>query len=139
MPQLAIPRPTTMRDIVLTIDGSDAERQVSEVTLTPSSSQLTWQGCSPDATFVDQTSQTWAMTMTVAQDWDDPDSLANWLLDNAGREDVAAQLRPRRGGPGFGIVISSIATGTIGGAQGAPATQSVTMGLTGSPVRVPAA
>ena len=67
MAQLAIPTPTTMKDIVCTVGDDDIERQISEVTITPTSSTLTWQGCSPDATFTDQTSPTWTMTITATQ------------------------------------------------------------------------
>ena len=138
MVQLAVPNPTTMKDILFTVDGDDVERQVSEVTLTPSSSTLTWQGCSPDATFTDQTSPTWAMTCTAAQDWDDLDSFVNWLHDNQGEGPIDATLRPKRGGVGWSVAIASVTAPAIGGSQGAVATAQVTMGLVGKPTRVAA-
>ena len=138
MAQLAIPTPTTMKDIVCTVGDDDIERQISEVRITPTSSTLTWQGCSPDATFTDQTSPTWAMTVTAAQDWDDEASFVNWLMDNAGETEIPVTLRPRRGGAGWDVVIASVTAPAIGGAQGAVATAQVTMGLVGKPTRAAA-
>lgn len=137
MATIAAPTPLVMKDVILGLGADSYEKHVSAVTFTPSASTVTWQGLSPDASFTDVTNATWTVAIEVVQDWEQVDSLCRYLFENEG-EHVEATFKPRSGsGPSFtGTVI--ITPGAIGGAVNAVATQSVTLGLEGRPVLVPA-
>lgn len=136
MPTVAAPTPLVMKDVVLTLGTDDFQKHVSAVTFTPSSSQVTWQGLSPDATFTDVSTATWTCALEIAQDWDADTSLCRYLFENEG-EHVAATFKPKSGsGPSFTATLI-VTPGAIGGTVNAVATQSVTLGVEGRPVLVP--
>lgn len=131
------PVPLVLKDVVLTLGTDDFQKHVSSVVFTPSSSQVTWQGLSPDASFSDVTTATWTCALELAQDWTAATSLCRFLYDNEG-EHIAATFKPISGeGPSFTATLI-ITPGAIGGAVNAVATQSVTLGCEGRPVLVPA-
>lgn len=137
MATIAAPVPLVMKDVILTLGTDDFQKHVSSVTFTPTSSQVVWQGLSPDASFSDVTTATWTCTLELAQDWSSATSLCRYLFDNEG-DRVAAKLKPVNGaGPSFEVTLI-ITPGAIGGAVNAVATQSVTLGCAGKPALVPA-
>lgn len=127
--------PFVLKDALLKIDADNFEAAVSEVRFTPSSSQQTFKGIAPNSSKTDTTLASWVCVLSFAQDWDEPASLANKLLENEG-DTVAAEFIPRNGGPGstkFTANITLVAP-EIGGAVDAFATSSVTCG-SDKPVR----
>lgn len=136
MVQIAV-KPIVLRDVLLSIAADDYEKHVSGVTITPTTGSVTWNGLSPDAAFNFPTSTTWAVQLDYAQDWDTANSLSRYLFDNEG-EQVTMTFEPVKGGLGWEVEVS-IAPGSIGGQVNAVATATVTLGVNGRPVPVPAA
>lgn len=130
-------QPIVLRDVLVTIDGHQFERAVSSVALTPSASVVTWQGGTPDSQFTDVSPATWAAGITHAQDWENEDSLSNYLFDHEG-ETVDATFAPKNGGQAFDARVV-ITPGAIGGAIGSTAEATVTLGVQGRPKRATAA
>lgn len=110
------------------------EKHVSEVTLIPSSSVVTWKGAAPDATFSDVTNATWTCQLAYAQDWNTPESLSIYLLNHEG-ESVEVEFGPtgEATGPKFKVTVL-ITPGSIGGAIDAVGVATVTLGVSGKPV-----
>ena len=113
--------------------GDNYEKHVSGVTLTPTASMVTWKGAAPDAVFSDVTSATWSLTLDVAQDWETPDSLSQFLFENEGSTIEGLEFSPLGAGPKFTVDVV-VTPGQIGGAIDAIGTQSVTLGVIGKPV-----
>lgn len=127
-----MPQVLVMKDVTMQIGTDDYKRHLSSVVFTPSSSSITWQGLSPDASFSDAGSETWTCALTGAQDWDSAAGLCRYLFAHAG-ETVAAVFKPRAGsGPSFEADITLVSPG-IGGAVNAVAEFSVTCGVVGRP------
>src|SRR5690606_21590144 len=122
-----------LRHVDLTIDGSDFAAEASQVEFTPTAQAATWTGLA-DNTVTSTATATWNVTMALGQEWDDPDSLSNYLLENEG-EVVDMTFAPRSGGTSFTAEVTISPSG-IGGTAGAFAVGSVTLGCT-KPVRVP--
>lgn len=128
--------PYVLKDAVLTIDSDDYEAHVSSVTLTPSTSTVTWQGITPAASFTDTTSPSWTCALAYAQDWTTTDSLAQYLLENAGERKtmVFQPVGATAGDPTFTATVI-IAPGPIGGAVNTVQVGTVTLGVVGEPVK----
>jgi hypothetical protein len=136
MPIIAV-TPIIMKDVVLEIELDDFAAAISSAMLTPSASTVVFKGLKNDAVFTDVTSATWTLALTYAQDWVTAGSLSNYLFTNEG-EIKDAVLKPQSGiGPSFSVEII-ITPGAIGGAVDQTATATVTLGVQGKPVLVPA-
>lgn len=128
--------PLVLKDVELEIGTDDYRKHVDQVTLAPSTSQMSWTGLGGN-THTDQSTATWAATLNYVQDWDTANSLSRYLFDHEG-EEVDVTFRPRAGhGPSF-LVTLVIAPGAIGGSVNAFATTSVTLGCKSKPALVPA-
>lgn len=130
MPQIAV-KPRVFKNYLLKIGADTYEKHVSTVELVPSASVQTWKGGTPDAVFTDTTNATWQCNLGYAQDWETPNSLSVYLLNNEGKT-VEAEFSPLGSGPKFTASII-ITPGTIGGAIDAFGTASVTLGVNGKP------
>lgn len=131
------PQPIILKDVTLLIGADNFEKQVSTVTLTPTAATQTWQGLSPAATFSDTPAATWACELGYAQDWETAGSLSRYLFNNEGVQ-VTAVFKPRvAGGSSFQVQLV-LTPGAIGGAVNAWAEASVTLGVVGRPVEIPA-
>lgn len=128
-------KPFVLKDATLTIEADNYEAHVSEVRFTPSSSSVQWQGLTPDASFSDQSSATWACTLAYAQDWETPGALSRYLFEHEG-ETVDAVFAPKAGGPAITAKII-ITPGEIGGTVNAYAVATVTLGVSGKPTLAP--
>jgi hypothetical protein len=136
MPQIAV-APLVLKDVILTIGGSDYEKHVSGVMFTPKSGQIAWQGLTPAASFTDASVAEWSCDLSYVQDWETDDSLSQYLFAHEG-ETIAATFKPKRGsGPTFTASLV-ITPGAIGGQVNSYATTTVTLGCSGRPVLVPA-
>ncbi|WP_067197163.1 hypothetical protein [Microbacterium sp. XT11] len=129
-------KPIVLRDCLLraTLSGSDSfdfEKHVSGVTITPTTSSVTWNGLSPDAAFQAPGVTTWADTLDYAQDWETENSLSMFLFEHEG-EQVTLLFEPKKGGLGWETDVF-IAPGSIGGKVATVAESSVTLGVIGRP------
>lgn len=128
--------PLFMKDALLSIAATDYAAQVSSVAFTPSSSVATWKGLKPDSGHTAGGNATWTCDITLAQDYDDALSFANYLFENEG-ETVTITFEPKAGGATVtaDVIISA---GAIGGAVDAFAEATVSLGVNGKPAIAPA-
>lgn len=124
-------RPLFLKSATITVDGDPVEGAVSNVTITPTTTALSFKAVNGVA-YQDQSGETWAAALTYAQDWTTPGSLARTLFDRAG-ESVELVFTPSTGGPTI-TVDATLVAGAIGGEVDAAATATVTLPVTGRPV-----
>lgn len=134
--------PFDLKDVDLEFDPAGVDHNfkahVSTVQFVPTSSTSTWKGLAPSAVFTFGQKATWTCRMDFAQDWETTNSLAQYLLANEG-EEVDVSFTPRSGqGPSFTATLI-LAAPPIGGTVDQAAVGSVTHGVKGKPVLVPAA
>lgn len=132
-------QPFVLKDALLKVGADNYEAHVSSVLFTPSSSGITWQGLTPASAFSDAGSPTWTCTIEYAQDWKTANSLAQYLLANAGTQKVV-EFRPQGTATGNPIFTATvvIVPGPIGGSVNTVQAASVTMGVIGVPVKTAA-
>lgn len=128
---------TTLKDCVFSVEDDNYEAALSQVVFAPQTSTQSWQGLTPAAKYTDTAVTGWTCQTTNIQDWDDPESLSNYFLANAGQVKTVT-FRPQRGGVGFQADII-IAPPTIGGQVNNWATSQITHGVNGEPTKLPAA
>lgn len=135
MTQIAV-QPYVMKNALMTIDVDNYEKHVSGVLIAPVTSLVTWQGLTPDSAFADSTNPTWTCQMDYAQDWTTLNSLAQYLLTNAGQQKTVT-FEPLGGASTMPIftVELIIVPGPIGGAVNTVQTGTVTMGVVGQPAK----
>jgi hypothetical protein len=135
MAQIAV-APYVKKDAVITIGTDSYEKHVSSASLTPSTEVVKWQGCTPSATFVDQTTPTWTWQLEYAQDWGTTNALAAYLLANAGTQKtcVYSPQGTTVGKPKFTFDVM-ISPGQIGGQVNTVQLGSVQLGVIGQPVK----
>lgn len=135
MAQIAIV-PFVLKDALLTIGTDNYETNVSTVHFTPTTTTVTWQGLTPASSFTDTSSPTWTCELSYAQDWKTTNSLAQYLMSNAGQSKVAV-FKPRGAAAGDAIFTATviIQAGEIGGDVNTVQVGSVTLGVVGAPVK----
>lgn len=128
--------PFVLKDALLTIATDNYEKHVSGVLFTPQMTPVTWQGLTPDSAFSDASSPVWTCQMDYVQDWTTTNSLAQYLLTNAGQQKVAV-FKPQGAAVGKPIITATllIVPGPIGGQVNTVQVGSVTMGVIGQPVK----
>lgn len=131
MPAIAV-KPRVLKNYLVKIGADSFEKALNSVTLTPSSSTVTFKGGTPDAVFTDQTAPTWTCALSYAQDWETAGSLSVYLLQHEG-ESVDMEFSPLGSGPKFKATVI-ITSGAVGGAIDAFAVATVTLGVQGKPV-----
>ena len=133
MPQVPV-APFVLKDMLFSVELDNYEKHVSSVAFTPSTSTLTWQGGTPDATFTDTTAPTWVCALNLAQDWTTETSLARYLFDNAGQE-KAVTFSPLGDGAGLPTFAATLilAPPPIGGDVNTYQTATVSCGVKGAP------
>lgn len=135
MAQIAV-QPIYLKDVVLSVAGSDFEKHVSSVTFTPSVATATWKGLNPDAVFTNVGASTWMVDLGYAQDWDTTGSLSAYLFANEGAE-VTLTFEPVAGGSSWSADVI-IVPGAVGGAVDSYAEATVSLPVQGRPVFTPA-
>ncbi|QUC01103.1 hypothetical protein [Cellulosimicrobium cellulans] len=129
-------QPIVLTDVSLLIPTDDYAKNVSSVTLTPTSSTVTWNGLGKNS-FTGASIATWAASIEYAQDWETANSLSQYLFAHEG-EKVEMTFKPQTGsGPSFTVEVT-IVPGAIGGAVNAVAVASVTLPCSAKPELVPA-
>lgn len=126
--------PFVLRDVDLVIGTDNYEAHVSEVTFTPSATQVNWTGLANNTVAATATA-TWIVTLGYAQDWDTANSLSQYLHANEG-SNVPIEFIPGDGQGTFDANVS-VTPGSIGGTAGAFATSTVALGCD-KPVFTPA-
>ena len=126
--------PFVIKDVDFTVAADDFSAHVNSVRLIPTTQTRTWKGFSPEASFSEQTAPEWSCTVKLAQDWDNANSLANYLLDNAG-EEVAVTFKPRRSGTSAFTVTLILTPPEVGGDIDSWAEATVSLGVKGAPVK----
>jgi len=104
--------PVYMRDARVSLGGTDYQMEVAAATITPANTATTWKGLSPAARY-GAVGTEWTVEITLGQDYDDAESLARYLLENAGTT-VPVVVEPRAGGQGY-TVNATLAPAAIGG------------------------
>lgn len=137
MPEI-IPEPFVLEDAVLEIESDDFAAAISAITVTPQTSTKTFKGLKRTARYSTTVVDSWQAAITLAQDWDDAASFANFLFDPANEgQTKAATLRPRSTGVGFTVDLV-IVPPSIGGPGGDYTTSQVTLGVSGRPEKIAA-
>ena len=129
--------PLVLKDVLLSIGSGtpdDFAKHVSSVVFEPSSSTVSWQGLSPDASFTDQTAETWTCKLTFAQDWTTTNSLAKYLLTNKGKT-MPCTCKPNASATTPVVVSANIilTPPSIGGDVNKVMEATVTLGVVGAP------
>ncbi len=127
MAQIAV-QPIYLKDVVLSVAGSDFEKHVSGVTFTPSVATATWKGLEPTAVFTNVGASTWMVDLAYAQDWETVGSLSAYLFANEGLE-VTLSFTPVTGG-GVWSASVIIVPGAVGGAVDSYAEATVSLPVT---------
>lgn len=135
MAQIAV-QPIYLKDVVLTVAGSDFEKHVSGVTFTPSVATATWKGLEPTAVFTNVGASTWMVDLAYAQDWDTTGSLSAYLYANEGAE-VTLNFEPVAGGSSWSATVI-VVPGAVGGAVDSYAVATVSLPVQGRPTYTPA-
>ncbi|WIB64369.1 hypothetical protein [Curtobacterium sp. MCBD17_040] len=123
--------PAFLQDVRVTVAGSNYETAISSVAFTPKTDTVTFKGGTPSATYNFQTNADWTADLTFAQDWTTANSLSNYLFNNQGKQ-VSMTFIPNQGGPTITATVTC-QSGPVGGAIGAVATSTVSLGVTGTP------
>jgi hypothetical protein len=129
-------QPIVLTDVLLTVGTDTYEAHVSGVTFTPTSPTVTWKGLTPTSVHTFGGTATWTVTLNYAQDWETANSLSIYLMENEG-ETVSMTFEPKSGGASFTANVI-LTPGGIGGDVDTVAVSSVTLGVSGKPVRTPA-
>lgn len=138
MAQIAL-KPFVLRDCILSIkDGStvigEFEAHVSRVEFTSTTPVQVFKGLTPTAVFQDVGAPEWTCNLDFAQDFETTNSLANYTLANPGKQ-VTAEFTPKKGTGAKKVTATvTLLPGNIGGTQGAFATSTVSLPVTGQPV-----
>jgi hypothetical protein len=120
---------TAQKNLLLKIGENSYERHVSSVAWAPNPSTVSWQGGTPDSTRSDTVEGAWAASLTMVQDWDNPESLCNLMLKNAGAV-VEIDYYPIAGGTFFIRSEITLVSPQIGGPVNAYNESTVSCGST---------
>jgi hypothetical protein len=132
------PTPFTFRDATVQIGTDNYEAAISKAEIVPTTATVVFKGVAPGASFTDVTEASWVANIEYAQDWSNPDSLANYLHEHAG-ETVDMTFVPKRGTGQPSVTAEVILVpGSIGGTVDQTAKGSVSLGVNGKPAIVPA-
>ena len=109
--------PKVQKNLRLKVGDDNYELHVSSVDWTPASTQQTWQGGTPEASFTDQSVATWTCNITAIQDFETTDSFVNLCLANAGEAVEVEYTRDAADAFKFTATITLVPP-TIGGPVG---------------------
>lgn len=128
--------PFVLKDAIFTVGTDSYEAHVSTVHFTPNVDTIDWIGLTPSSSFSDTSSPKWQCEMSLAQDWTTTNSLANYLLTNAGQQKVAV-FKPKGATTGSPIFTATLTLmpPEIGGDVNTVQVSSVTCGVVGAPVK----
>lgn len=126
--------PIVLQDMVLTI-GSDVAAEVSTATIQPNPTIVKWKGLKPGSQFTGAGDHDYDLVLEVAQEWDDPLSLSNYLWENDGETIPDCVLEPQSGVGQRWTFDLFIIPGSVGGQVDTVGTSQVTLGIIGKPVK----
>lgn len=128
--------PILLTNVLFSVESDSYEKHVSSVEFAPTSSVVNWKGLTPSSVFSFGTTATWQANVSFAQDWETENSLSQYLFANEGQE-IDVIFEPVSGGARFSATLI-VAPGSIGGSVDSVAVSTVTLGVKGKPVLVPA-
>lgn len=126
----------TLTSISCVINETEFAEAVASARFTVAQQVNTWKGGSPDAVFTSMTKPVYSCVMKVGQDYEDAASLTSYLAAHAG-EEVEASFRYNSGRVVQATLI--LAAPEIGGDIDAVMDTTITHGVVGVPVVLPAA
>jgi hypothetical protein len=121
-----------MRESTLSVAGDDFAASVSSVTLTPSVSTVSFKGLKATSVHTETTSPTWTLDLAAAQDESD-EGLQSHLWEGQGTSEDWT-FTPKSGGRPWTVTVVLSPT-AIGGAVDAYANFTVSLGVSGQPIR----
>lgn len=127
--------PTVLKDALFTLDGNDYSGHVNNVTFTPTSTTITFKGLTPESVYTDVTNATYGVAITYAQDSETEDSLTNLLFDKEGETVELVYAASKSTGATKYTAQVKLVPGVIGGAGDSYLTSTVTLGISGRPVK----
>ncbi|MFP7760909.1 hypothetical protein [Marisediminicola sp. LYQ85] len=128
--------PFRFTDGTIRIGTDNYEALVSAAELVPTTTSSTFKAINGDS-HTKSGKASYTLNLSFAQDWENDDSLSNYLFENEGTV-VEAELRPASGGKGFAVEVE-LAAPNIGGTADTDAVSTVAMGCQGKPTILPAA
>ena len=128
--------PIVLKDVIFQVGTDSYEAACQSVVFTPSYTTVKAQGLTPAASFADVSNPEWECEVAYLQDWTTANSLSQYLLANSGTSKVVV-FKPQgitTGKPIFTATLTIMA-GAIGGTVNQFMSSSVTMPVTGQPVK----
>ena len=131
--------PFVLKDCIIQIGTDSYETAISTARFVPSLNIVKAKGLTPASVYADTDNPEWEVTISFLQDWSTTNSLSQFLLANAGTSKVVV-FKPQGITTGKPIITATvtIVPGDIGGDQGAFADATVTLPVTGQPVKTAA-
>lgn len=125
--------PIYLDNAALVIDTFDYAAAASKIECQPSIKSATFRGMKRTASFTSTSVESWTLSIDFAQDFETAESFSNMLFDNQG-DVVTIDFAPIDGGKVWQVDVQLV-PGGIGGAGGAHATTSISLGVLGQPRR----
>lgn len=110
--------PRTIKNFVLELEGDTYEKHANNVNWTKTTNTVEWRGGTPDAIYTDSTVGSHVCNITLVHDYENPDSLFNWMIDHEGQQ-VEVQYKPDVAGTFTQTATITIVAPDAGGAAGA--------------------
>lgn len=110
--------PRSINNMVLKLGTDTYEKHASNVNWGKSTNQVTWKGGTPEAVFTDSTVDSHVCNITLVHDYDNVDSLFNFMIDHEG-EQLEIEWKPNVAGTFTQTATITIVAPDAGGAVGA--------------------
>lgn len=127
--------PFKIANALLRLGPDNYEALISSAELVPTTATSSWKAINGKP-YTTVGKSAWALTITFAQDWATASSLSNKLFSSEGQT-LTGIVTPIAGGPGFQVEVVIVAP-SIGGAADADAVSTVSLGVNGAPLVIPA-
>lgn len=130
------PKPIILNDMVLQIASDNYEASISKAQLDPTTPTQTFRGLTPAAVYPLAGTPVWLFSLEYAQDWETTNSLAQYLMANAGAQKTITMKpkKPITTGATYTFDVI-IVPGPIGGSVDTVAVGSAQLPVVGQPVR----
>lgn len=110
--------PRTTKNMRLRVGANNYEKHANNVKWGKSTTNVEWRGGTPDAVFSDSSVGSHTCSITLVHDYQNPDSLFNWMIDHEG-EQVEVEWKPDPSGAFTQTATITIVAPDTGGAIGA--------------------
>lgn len=110
--------PRSIKNFRLKLAESNYELHASNVNWTKTTNQVEWKGGTPDAVYADSTVGSHLANITLVHDYENQDSLFNFMIDHEG-EQASVEYKPDADGTFTQTATITIVAPDVGGAVGA--------------------